>query len=258
MNLSSVNFVAGYDTHSLQGERYTMTNITKTSLPGIMLVAAGWFFISWLTPMINRLVDLRSIDVWILPYIRMALMFSLTFLYIRQVEKKTFARGFNFYLRDFRKNFLWALVFFAITYLLVHFYQQWIVIPLLDKGVTASSGGMRGAEKPFFGRLFEYGYIVFEGVVEVLIFVGFLVDRLNKRWGPVMAVIAGNVIFALWHYSYWRMGFLTGSLMIILTFIAGSVLSMNYLKTGNSLSTTLCHIFVDSPSALKILLGMGS
>jgi membrane protease YdiL (CAAX protease family) len=76
-----------------------------------------------------------------------------------------------------------------------------------------------------------------------------------KKWGPAVAVILGNIIFALWHYPYWKMGFLAGSLMIFLTFSAGVMISLNYLKTRNTLSTAMCHIFVDSPSALKILLG---
>jgi membrane protease YdiL (CAAX protease family) len=53
------------------------------------------------------------------------------------------------------------------------------------------------------------------------------------------------------------MGWLPGSLLIVLTFIAGSLISLNYMKTRNTLSSALCHVFVDSPSAIRILLGSG-
>jgi hypothetical protein len=41
----------------------------------------------------------------------------------------------------------------------------------------------------------------------------------------------------------------------VLTFIAGSIISINYMKTKNTLSSILCHLLVDSPSTMKILLG---
>lgn len=220
-----------------------------------MLVVISWFLITQFTPYLNQVYDFKSINIWILPYIRMTLMFLVTFFYILRVEKQSFSNGFNFYFRNFWKNLLWAVVFFAATYVLITLYEKLIVNPILHKGVTASSTGVEKSVKPFGPRLFEYVYIVYEGIVEVLIFIGFLVDRLMKKWGPTVSLIIGNIIFALWHYSYWKMGFLTGSLMIFLTFIAGVVISLNYLKTRNTLSSTLCHIFVDTPSALRILLG---
>jgi len=126
---------------------------------------------------------------------------------------------------------------------------------LIPEMFTAPSSGGKAVTKHFGARLFEYLYIVFEGVVEVLIFIGVLVDRLAKKWGWTVSIVISNIIFALWHYQYWRMGGLAGSLLIILTFIAGSIVSLNYMKTKNTLSSALCHIFVDSPSAIKILLG---
>ena len=115
--------------------------------------------------------------------------------------------------------------------------------------------GLPIISKAFGARVFEYFYILFEGFVEVLVFIGVLLDRLAKRFGWVFAILTSNLIFALWHYPYWRMGFLPGSLLIVLSFLVGIVISLNYLKTRNTFSSALCHIMVDSPSAIKILLG---
>ena len=109
---------------------------------------------------------------------------------------------------------------------------------------------------PFWSRLIEYLYIVYEGIIEVFIFIGFLFDRLWKRWSWPLALLVANIGFGLWHYSYWSKGLLEGSLMIILTIISGIIHSANYMKTRNSLSPTVTHFLTDSPAAIRILLGM--
>jgi len=134
-------------------------------------------------------------------------------------------------------------------------YNELVMKPLIPELFTASSSGGHAVTKSLGARIFEYVYIVFEGVVEVLVFIGLLVDRLAKRFGWTVSLVVSNLIFALWHYPYWRMGFLPGTLLIILTFIAGIVISLNYRKTKTTFSSALCHIFVDSPSAIKILMG---
>lgn len=182
-------------------------------------------------------------------------MLIVTWFYVSICERKSFSSGFNFYFKDIGRNLLWAGVFFAIAFLAEKVYHELVMKALIPEMFTASSSGGKAVTKHFGARLFEYLYIVFEGVVEVLIFIGVLVDRLAKKWGWTVSIVISNIIFALWHYQYWRMGGLAGSLLIILTFIAGSIVSLNYMKTKNTLSSALCHIFVDSPSAIKILLG---
>ncbi len=44
--------------------------------------------------------------------------------------------------------------------------------------------------------------------------------------------------------------------MVGLTFIAGCLISLGYLKTKNSLTPVVSHILVDSPSAIRELLGL--
>lgn len=224
-------------------------------LIGLVLLIASWFAITQFTPYVNKLYDFRSINPWILAYIRMAVMLCVTWAYVAFFEKKTFSQGFNIFFKDFGRSLLWAVSFFVLTFLAEKLYNILVMKPLIPEMFTASSSGGKALTHSLGARVFEYFYIVFEGVVEVLIFIGVLVDRLSKKWGWAVSIIAGNIIFALWHYPYWRMGLLPGTLLIILTFIAGSLISLNYMKTKNTLSSALCHIFVDSPSAIKILLG---
>ena len=230
-------------------------NNCKGHLVGILLLVATWFAITQFAPLLNKLYDFRSVNPWILAYIRMALMLAITWVYVAFLEKKTFSEGFNIFFKDFGRNLFWAVAFFVLAFLAEKLYNTLVMKPLIPEMFTASSSGGKAATQSFGARVFEYFYIVFEGVVEVLVFIGVLVDRLAKKWGWAVSIIAGNIIFALWHYPYWRMGMLPGTLLITLTFIVGSVVSLNYMKTKNTLSSALCHIFVDSPSAIKILLG---
>lgn len=227
----------------------------RVHILSLLLLVISWFAITHFTPVLNKLYDFRSINIWILPYIRMMLMLIVGYLFIAGIEKKKFSDGFNIRFADFGRNLLWAVVFFLITFLAEKIYNWLVMQPLTPEIMTASSSGGKAATEPLGARIFEYFYIVFEGVVEVLVFIGILVDRLAKKWGWTAGIIAGNIIFALWHYSYWRMGFLPGTVLVVLTFIAGTIISLNYMKTRNTLSSALCHIFVDSPSAIKILLG---
>ncbi|UCG89117.1 MAG: CPBP family intramembrane metalloprotease [Gemmatimonadota bacterium] len=91
----------------------------------------------------------------------------------------------------------------------------------------------------------------------MLVFVGFLLDRLAKRWGWAAAVLVNNAGFAVWHYNYLAQGLLLGGAMMFLTFPAGSVISLAHVKTRNTLSAVICHTLVDSPTSVLILLGIG-
>ncbi len=62
----------------------------------VFLVYVSWLLVDYFLPWINRLYDFRSINKWILPTIRMALMFFITYLFVLNYEKKTFFTGFNF------------------------------------------------------------------------------------------------------------------------------------------------------------------
>lgn len=229
----------------------------KTSyLVLVFLVYISWLIIDHFMPFLNRLYDFRSVNKWIIPAVRMALMFLITYLFVRIYEKKTFASGFNFTFQRFGKNILWAFVFFVSAGVVLMGYQFLIVKPLTKKVIHASGVISRGDIKPFYERLIEYLYIVYEGIIEVFIFIGFLLDRLAKKWKWPAALILGNILFALWHYSYWSKGWLEGSLMIILTFLAGSIISLSYIKTENALSPVICHTLVDSPASVRILLGL--
>lgn len=231
------------------------TNSKQGQLIWLFLLVLSWFAITQFTPLLNKLYDFRSVNPWILAYIRMALMLAVTWAYVSLHEKKSFSEGFNIFFKNFGQILIWAVVFFALAFLAEKLYNALVMKPLIPEMFTASSSGGEAVTHSFGERVFEYLYIVFEGVVEVLVFIGVLVDRLAKKWGWIVSIITGNIIFALWHYPYWRMGPLPGTLLIILTFIVGSIISLNYKKTKNTLSSALCHIFVDSPSAIKILLG---
>jgi len=227
----------------------------KSQLFGLFILVLTWFAITQFTPHLNKLYDFRSVNPWILAYIRMALMLVVSWAYVSFLEKKSFSEGFNIFFKDFGRNLFWAVVFFALAFIAEKLYSAFVMKPLIPEMFTASSSGGEAVTHALGARVFEYFYIVFEGIVEVLIFIGVLVDRLAKKWGWTVSIIAGNIVFALWHFPYWRMGWLPGTLLIILTFVAGSLISLNYMKTKNTLSSALCHIFVDSPSAIKILLG---
>jgi membrane protease YdiL (CAAX protease family) len=215
-----------------------------------------WILITKYLGYLNRLYDFRSINIWILPAIRMTLMLLIPYLYIKFYEQQSFASGFNFRFQKIWKNILWAVIFFLATGIVVYAYETFIVKSFVKEGVEASSGISHETVKPFMERLFEYLYIVYEGIVEVLVFVGFFLDRLARKWGWTAAIIISNIGFALWHFGYWRQGWLNGSLMIFLTFIFGVGTSLCYLKTRNSLSPVLLHTMFDSPNAIRILLGM--
>jgi membrane protease YdiL (CAAX protease family) len=228
----------------------------KINLRLIFLVVSSWFIIDAFIPYLNRIFDFKKIHSWLLPAINMALMFSVTYFYVMFYEKKSFSEGFNFTFQKFRKSILWAFIFFLIAGAVLACYQIFIVMPLAKKVVEASGAASQGAIKPFWDRLIEYFYVVYEGIIEVFIFIGFFLDRLARKWNWPGALIISNIVFALWHYSYWEKGLLEGSLMIFLTFIVGIFVSMSYFKTKNSLSPVICHFLVDAPNAIRELLGL--
>ncbi|UCC49546.1 MAG: CPBP family intramembrane metalloprotease [Gemmatimonadota bacterium] len=229
----------------------------KVSEPvSLFSVYAAWIVVGELAPYLNRLVGLGRYHTWLLAAIRMTLLVLVTFAYIRAIEKRPFCSGFNLSFQQIPKNILWAVVFFLVAGLILMPYQFFVVRPLTEGFVTASAGISHEAARPFADRLVEYLYIVYEGIVEALIFIGFLLDRLARRWGWLAAILVSNLAFALWHYDYLASGLLTGSLMMILTFLAGVPESLSYVKTKNSLSPIICHTLIDSPMSIRILLGM--
>lgn len=228
----------------------------RNNLLLVWLVAASWFALTWLGPYYSKLLPLRRIHPMLPSALRMTLMYLVTWAYVRLHEKRKFADGFGFSFRRLGRNLLWALVVALVATGVLWAYQAWIVTPLTHRALEASSQGPAQTVPSFSYRLIDYLYIVYEGIVEVLIFIGFFLDRLARKWRPGLALVASNVVFALWHYAYWRLGLLEGSLMIILTFIAGSIISLGYFKTRNSLTGIVAHILVDSPDAIRGLLGI--
>lgn len=233
-----------------------MTERKVSELVSLFSVYTAWIVVREFIPYLNRLVGLGRYHTWLLAAIRMTLLLLVSFAYIRAVERNCFRSGFNLSLQQIPKNIFWAVVFFLVAGLILMPYQFFVVRPLTEGFVTASAGISHEATRPFADRLVEYLYILYEGVIEALIFVGFLLDRLARRWGWLAAIVVSNLAFALWHYHYLESGLLTGILMMILTFLAGVPLSLAYLKTKNSLSPILCHTLIDSPMSIRILLGM--
>ena len=229
---------------------------TRNSPLILGLIFLIWILITYTIPYINHLYNFRQINLWILPAFRMTLMFLVTYVYVRYYEKLSFSLGFHFYFKDIGKNVVWALVFFLLYGIVWHAFQFLIVRPLHNQTVVMSSALTQSQMKTFIERLVEFLYIVYEGFIEVFIFIGFLLDRLVKRWGWTAGIILSNIGFAVWHYNYLRQGVLIGSLMLVLSFVTGVIISMNYLKTRNSLAPAICHTLVDAPNSIRILLGL--
>lgn len=229
----------------------------RFSSPAVVLVVyLAWMLITALIPQLNRVFDFNAVNPYILPGLRMLLLFLVTALFIRFSERKPVTYGFNLNLQRLGRNVFYAVVFFLVTTVVVWAYQRFVVVPLTHAEVTASSQELPEALGPFAERLTSYLYVLFEGMVEVLTFIGFMLDRLARKWGWAWALLLSNLGFALWHYDYLRAGWLQGSLMMALTFLAGITISFSYLKTRNSLSPMICHTLVDAPSELGALLGL--
>ena len=226
------------------------------NLASLLLVYVSWICISVLTPQLNRLIDFGRINSYILPAVRMALMFFAAYAYVRAYEKASFSSGFNFRIREIARNLGWALVFFAIAAIVLGGYQLGVVMPLTERVLTASASPAQASVPSLSERVIQYIYVVYEGIIEVLIFIGFLFDRLARRWGLLAALIVSNIAFALWHYDYWRDGWLSGTLMVFLSFLVGLITSLSYYKAKNSLSPIFCHTLIDTPNAIRELLGM--
>ncbi len=223
----------------------------------VLAVFASWLLISRMFHWIPGVSGLGRAGLLTLATVRMLLLLAATWAYVRWGEGRTLREGVHLRWRRVGRNLLWAVIFAAVAMGLERAYQALVVGPWLGRAAEASAGGV-GEVAPFGLRLFDYLYVVLEGIVEVLIFVGFLFDRLWRRWGTPAALVAANLGFALWHYGYWRKGLLEGSLMIGLTFLVGVVACLNYLKTRNTLSPTVAHLLVDSPTAIRELLGLVS
>ena len=223
----------------------------------ILLVYSGWILWMEFVPRIYRFMGLGGrANSSVLAAIRMTILLLWTYCFVRVVEKKTFSAGFNISFQNWMRSVVWGVIFAVIALAAVSVFQFVIVIPILKKMIAASNSAVQMSAKSRGERLLEYVYVVYEGFIEVLIFIGFLLDRLAARWKPAAALIVSNVGFALWHYQYLKKGLLEGTLMIFLTFLAGLVISLSYLKTRNSLSSVISHTGVDAPGAIMELMGI--
>jgi membrane protease YdiL (CAAX protease family) len=224
----------------------------------IVLVFLSWIAIEELYGKLLSLFNYKVINIWIWAAVRMTVLFLVTYLFIKWYEDKSFSKGFNFNFSKLGKNVLWAVIFFVIAGLIIWPYLQFVVNPLVGESAHASTSMEinQNSVKPFMDRLIEYLYIVYEGVIEVFIFIGFLLDRMVKKIGWIWGIVLSNIGFALWHYDYLQQGILPGILMIFLTFILGVFTSLNYYKTRNTMSGAIFHTLVDSPNAIRILLGI--
>ncbi len=234
-----------------------MTKDRKTlDLLFVFLVYSSWLLIDSYIFELNHIYNFRKIHPYLLSAVNMTLMFLVTYLYVKFYEKQNFKAGFNFAFQKIGKNILWAFIFFLVAGVVLMGYQFLIVRPLTQKMLTASGGISEQVVPPLWSRIVEFLYIVYEGVIEVFIFTGFLLDRLAKAWKWPLALVVSNIGFALWHFSYWNQGWLEGSLMMLLTFLAGIFISLSYVKTRNSLSPVICHTLVDGPNSIRTLLGI--
>jgi membrane protease YdiL (CAAX protease family) len=223
---------------------------------GFVFITAGiWFLITEYFARLVKLIDIDAINPIVWAAVRMTLMLMVTYAYVRWYERRGFAEGFNFRFAQWRKNVLWAVAFFLLAGVVLFLYGRFVVERFVSSGVEASAA-TEHYEALIGDRIIEFAYVLYEGIVEVLLFIGFLLDRLERRVGATAAVLLSNVVFALWHYAYWRQGALAGTLMILFAFIAGSITSLNYLKTRNSLSPVICHTLIDAPNSIRELLGM--
>ncbi len=235
------------------------TGAAKVDLPLVFLVALSWFALTAATPLLRTGLGLGRLHPTLPAFVRMTLMGLVTWAYVALHERRGFSDGFGYTRRRIGNALLVGVLAAVAATALISAYESWVVAPLARRTLEASSAAApSGGESvpPFGSRLVEYLYVVYEGFVEVLIFVGFLLDRLARRWKAVPALLVANVVFALWHYSYWRKGALEGSLMIGLTFIAGTLVSLGYLRSRNGWTPTVAHWLIDAPGAIRELAGI--
>src|SRR5512135_2113242 len=180
----------------------------RMGLMEVALVVGCWFLLTWLAPSYSRLLPLRRIHPILPAALRMTLMYLVTWLYVRFREKKTFGPGFGFGFHRLGRVILWGVIIALAATAVLQAYQAWVVTPLTRQALQASTEGPAESLPPFGSRLVDYLYVVYEGIVEVLIFIGFLLARLAERWKPWVALVSSNIVFALWHYAYWRKGLL--------------------------------------------------
>jgi len=165
----------------------------------------AWLGLTWGVPKINRVVDLWSVNPWIIPTVRMLLMLGVAYAVVRWVEHTSFASGFHLSKRRLLPCLLWAVGFAGIAFGAEWLYGYVVMSPLLGGTHEASSAHESVTLRPAFERAVEYSYI-----------------------------------------------------LIGLTFVLGLIISLSYVRTRNVLAPILCHLLVDSPSAVSILLGRGA
>jgi hypothetical protein len=133
-----------------------MEKRNPSNLLFVFLIYLGWILIDEFVPYLNRIFDFRKINLWLLPSVRMTLMFLVTYFYVKFYEKQSFSSGFNFSFKKIGKNILWAFVFFIIVGAFAMPYQFLIVKPLTGEMKTASSVVSHNVVNPFVERLIEY------------------------------------------------------------------------------------------------------
>ena len=219
-------------------------------VPVLLLMFAVWLAITWATPYFNAVVNLRRVDPWLPPAIRMLLILLTTWLVAYLWDDGGLGAIFNLSTRRLGSALGWAIAFAALALVVEKIYEWLILGSFLN---TSSKSPGTNAVPAISRRIFESFYIVLEGVVESLVFVGFLIDRLAKRYGWTFALILGNAAFALWHFGYWKAGLLEGSLLIGMVFVIGSAVALSYKMTKNCLSPIIAHTLVDAPGIGRVL-----
>jgi len=63
---------------------------TPVRIVWLFFLVIAWFLITQFTPFLNKLYDFRSVNPWLLAYIRMALMLIVTWFYVSICERKSF------------------------------------------------------------------------------------------------------------------------------------------------------------------------
>jgi len=227
-----------------------MSETNPPSLHSLLFPVFLWFLINEYTPYINRIAFLQPVTAWLYPLLRIGLVLLVTWLYIRLAEGKTFAGGFHLRFQRIPDQLYRALLYGAAGVVIIAVFRRLLLNPVL---YGRSAAPALAAGLPFISRQGEAGYLLLRGAVQALVLAGFLVDRLRRSHGPGFALIFANLLFALWHYPYLKLGIKGGILMMTLALLTGFVISLNYLKTQNTLSSVVCYWIIDLPVMVGVL-----
>ena len=78
---------------------------------------------------------------------------------------------------------------------------------------------------------------IMPGMMEELLFRGYVLTRLIERWGPLVGISVTTILFALFHVTPHAM---------VLAFILGIWLGILAWRTGSIWSGVICHAFINS------------